>query len=224
MSDDKIKISWDELGHSDSTKSQQPSYAPPPNYTQETQPPHSYPDTAAASQSADKTGWLIGGIIAAVLVIGLLAFCLLRVNSAEGSGGNIIAPHRQTVEEFRQEVITSLNAELAKSDCPAWKRIEEAHGTVTVYSAKVKSITVDTLDGSNYADEGRNVSTVTMELEFHWDGIIHRGGTTILEIVYDEQADKLLRAEITYSDAMINIEDPNFWYNVGLVLGTAMAL
>ena len=216
MSDDKIKISWDDLGHSNSPKPQQPTYAPPPNYTQGPQTTYNYPDPAATNQPADKTGWLIGGIIAAILVVGLLAFCLWRGNS-------ITPPPRQTVEEFCQEGIAEINAELAKFDSPVRKFIEDAHLTVTVYSAKVKSLVADTLDGTNFADDGKNISTVTMEIEFRWDGIIHKGGTSILEIIVDIQNEKLVRAEITYTDALINFEDPDFWYQVGFLIG-AMAL
>ena len=68
-----------------------------------------------------------------------------------------------------------------------------------------------TLDGSNYADHGKNIATVTMEIEFRWDGLIDKGGTTILETVRDWQNEKETRSIITHSDAKINIEDPDFW-------------
>ena len=100
------------------------------------------------------------------------------------------------------------------------KRIEDAHGTVTVSHAYVLKCDVTTTDGS---DKAKNISLVTVTIRFNWDGIIHKGGTTDLEV--DLTADgKCTRSRIVRTDAMVNMEDENFWYNVGYGIGALLAL
>ena len=58
---------------------------------------------------------------------------------------------------------------------------------------------------------------------FNWYGIIHKGGTTDLEV--DLTADgKCTRSRIVRTDAMVNMEGENFWYNVGYGIGALLAL
>lgn len=125
-----------------------------------------------------------------------------------------------TVEEVRHKIVDTLNEELSSSTCPIRKRIEDAHGTVTVSHAYVLKCDVTTTDGS---DKAENISLVTVTIRFNWDGIIHQGGTTDLEL--DLTADgKCTRSRIVRTDAMVNMEDPDFWWDVGYGIGTLLAL
>ena len=103
---------------------------------------------------------------------------------------------------------------------PFRKRIEDAHGTVTVSHAYVLKCDVMTTDGS---DKAKNISLVTVTIRFNWDGIVHKGGTTDLEV--DLTADgKYARSRIVRTDAMVNMEDKDFWYDVGYGIGALLAL
>lgn len=125
-----------------------------------------------------------------------------------------------TVAEVRHKIVDTLNEELSSSTCPFRKRIEDAHGTVTVSHAYVLKCDVTTTDGS---DKAKNISLVTVTIRFNWDGIVHKGGTTDLEV--DLTADgKCTRSRIVRTDAMVNMEDENFWYNVGYGIGALLAL
>ena len=125
-----------------------------------------------------------------------------------------------TVEDVRHKIVDDLNGELASPSCLVRKRIEDAHGTVTVSHAYVLKCDVTTTDGS---DKAKNISLVTVTIRFNWDGIIHKGGTTDLEV--DLTADgKCTRSRIVRTDAMVNMEDATFWYNVGYGIGALLAL
>lgn len=125
-----------------------------------------------------------------------------------------------TVEEVRHKIVDTFNEELSSSTCPVRKRIEDAHGTVTVSHAYVLKCDVMTTDGS---DKAKNISLVTVTIRFNWDGIVHKGGTTDLEV--DLTADgKCARSRIVRTDAMVNMEDKDFWYHVGYGIGALLAL
>ena len=125
-----------------------------------------------------------------------------------------------TVEEVRHKIVDTFNEELSSSTCPVRKRIEDAHGTVTVSHAYVLKCDVMTTDGS---DKAKNISLVTVTIRFNWDGIVHKGGTTDLEV--DLTADgKCARSRIVRTDAMVNMEDKDFWYDVGYGIGALLAL
>lgn len=56
---------------------------------------------------------------------------------------------------------------------------------------------------------------------FNWHGIIHKGGTTDIEV--DLTADgKCTMSRIVRTDAMGNMEDVDFWYDVGQGIGAAL--
>lgn len=123
-----------------------------------------------------------------------------------------------TVEEVRHKIVDALNGELASPSCLVRKRIEDAHGTVTVSHAYVLKCDVMTTDGS---DKAKNISLVTVTIRFNWDGIVHKGGTTDLEV--DLTADgKCARSRIVRTDAMVNMEDKDFWYDVGYGIGALL--
>ena len=139
--------------------------------------------------------------------------------SGKGEAEDIIEAE-MTVEDVRHKIVDDLNGELASPSCLVRKRIEDAHGTVTVSHAYVLKCDVTTTDGS---DKAKNISLVTVTIRFNWDGIIHKGGTTDLEV--DLTADgKCTRSRIVRTDAMVNMEDENFWYNVGYGIGALLAL
>lgn len=125
-----------------------------------------------------------------------------------------------TVEDVRHKIVDTFNEQLSSSTCPVRKRIEDAHCTVAVSHAYVLKCDVMTTDGS---DKAKNISLVTVTIRFNWDGIVHKGGTTDLEV--DLTADgKCVRSRIVRTDAMVNVEDSDFWFKVGYDIGALLAL
>lgn len=169
--------------------------------------------TMAAITVKDKTvARCKSGMIGIAL---LFALALLALYMIWPSGNG-----EKTIGEVRREFVATLNTELSNRSCPIIKRIEDAHGTVTVSRAYVLKCDITTIDGSNKADA---ISLIRMTIRFNWDGIIHQGGTTDLEL--DLTADgKCTRSRIIRTDALINMEDPDFWYNVGAGIGALLAL
>ena len=125
-----------------------------------------------------------------------------------------------TVEDVRHKIVDALNGELSNPSSKLRKRIEDAHVTVTVSHAYVLKCDVTTFDGS---DKAKNISLVTVTIRFNWDGIVHQGGTTDLEVELTADG-KCVRSRIVRTDAMVNAEDPDFWYNVGYGIGELLAL
>lgn len=208
MSDDKIKISWDELISTNRNSTDQVPYTPPPP-----QPTSQSCLDSGSSTGKDNTPWLIAGIIGAIVVLGILLFVCK---------GTLF--HRQTVDEWCAKTTERLNRELAKPDCPMRKQIENAHLTVKVRYARIISLTAQTLDGTNNTNDGKNIASYHAKVEFTWDGYIQKGGYSILEIKYDVQNQKMIRADISQTNAMFNTEDPDFWFNVGWGIGALLAL
>ena len=64
---------------------------------------------------------------------------------------------------------------------------------------------------------------IKFKIEFTWDGVIQKGGYTILEIEYDVQNDSMIKSEITQTNAVINLEDPDFWFDLGRSIGPLLA-
>ena len=132
-----------------------------------------------------------------------------------------------TVEQFRTYVEREINRELVKKDHPIAKRIESAHGTVTVKRLYVSDVQVETKDGSNIVGaEGKNIRSFSVAITSIWDGVFHKDGRTVLGILFEDVNGKIevTKAQIIATDAMVNMEDPDFWYNVGFGIGTLLAL
>lgn len=129
-----------------------------------------------------------------------------------------------TVDDVRREIVTSLNTALSNQSCPLRKRIEDAHGTVTVSHAHVLKCDITTVDGSDKAGvDHANISLITVIIRFNWDGIIHKDGTTDLEVNLTADGN-CTRARIVRTDAMVNTEDPDFWYDVGKGIAVGLSL
>ena len=89
MSDDKIKISWDELGSADNRPARQPTYTPQPQATSFSQPMHS-PGHESIIQKRI-VPLLLAGIVGVVL--GVIFFICMSV-----AKGKDTPFHKQTVE------------------------------------------------------------------------------------------------------------------------------
>ena len=103
MSDDKIKISWDELSSTNSRTTNEAKYTPPQQTTSQL-----YSDPRADT-TKDNTPLLIAAIIGAVVVLGILFFVCKA-----GIEGKETPFHRQTVDEWCANATEKLNRELAK--------------------------------------------------------------------------------------------------------------
>ena len=131
----------------------------------------------------------------------------------------------QTLEEYKQECIQSVNKELQNPKNAIKQRIESAHKTVVVTSAHVTYCEATTIDGSNNAGvNGSNISSLKLNIMTRWDGMIHKNGYTVFSIEYDLSGGKfeVKNAGIIETDALVNTEDPEFWYGVGYAVGYAV--
>lgn len=172
------------------------------------------PDTESAKVVSKpltiKKGYIFGGLAIVVLVL-LFAIC---------SGPSRKPP--ETIEDARTQAIAFFNEELSNPNCEVRKRIENAHLTVTVKSAYVVRCEMETLDGSNLVGEdGENIRSMMVLLRFEWEGWIDKGYTD-LRVDFD-MLNKRASSRIDYTTAMINAEDPELWYDVGYLLGAAVA-
>ncbi len=153
----------------------------------------------------------------AAIALALFVFAILLGHAC---GSNV-----QTVEEYQQECIESLNKELQDPKNPVIQRIENAHGTVKVTSAQVSYCKASTIDGTNNAGKnGSNISALQIQITTRWDGIFQKNGYTVFFMDFDTNHGKLnLRnAGITETNALVNTEDPDFWYGVGYLTGALL--
>ena len=161
-------------------------------------------------------------IITTVFVISLaLFFCCGSEGGGIADGGDSSV----TVAQYTQKQIDDLSSEVA-----SWgtkrpeivKRVEAKHGTVTVKNVQVKHFSIQTIDGGNFVHgDGENISEYKLVLRFWWDGIIHENGHTDIGFVIDNDG-KCVKTWTDDTDALIDLEDPNFWYGVGAALGSML--
>lgn len=204
MSDDKITISMDEVNHATPV----PGLTPPPIFTSGYVPPESDQDA-----KPKRTGLFVGIGIAAV---GLL--CITGIGVMAIVGGD----NGRTVADYRAETMRDVEAELSKPDSKLKKRIEDAHLTVTVKSTRVVRCDVTTVDGTDRAGkDDSNIDKVSLLIRFNWEGIVDTGYTD-LRLEYDVKNDRPIKSEIDNTTALVNAEDPSFWYGVGAIIGSML--
>ena len=128
-----------------------------------------------------------------------------------------------TVAEFREQAEQEINKALSSPSHDLRKYVENAHKTVTVHTAYVSDLQITTKDGGNNAGvEGKNIRRIHLEITTRWNGMIHKNGYTVVGVDLENinGEGKVTNAGIIRTDALINTEDPKFWYEVG----TAVAL
>ena len=147
-------------------------------------------------------------IIILAIVVGVTSVAILMYSQN----------NRYTVNWCREKMEKELNEKLSQSDNPIVKKVEAAHGTVDVTQAYVSDLSITTKDGSDIAGEhGENIRNISCIITTRWDGYIHKNGTTVVRITWENINGKLqvTNAKIIRTDALINMEDPAFWYEVG---------
>ena len=132
-----------------------------------------------------------------------------------------------TVSEYEAKCRKKIDSELTSRNHSVRRRIEDAHITVDVKYAEVSFIKCQTYDGSNDAGgkEGRNIKNVRMQITAVWDGVFHRNGQTVFEMILAKTPNgkwQVQNGEIVKTDALVNLEDPNFWFDVGVIIGTLL--
>lgn len=155
-------------------------------------------------------------IFSSLFILGLIMISFLK-NDPKSENKITI---NETVEQWCAKTRKQLNEELSHSDSNLRKRIEDAHLTVTVTMAEIKSLVATTLDGTDNSDNGENISSCTIIIEFRWDGFFQQGGYSILEMIYDVHNKKVIKSNIIETNAAINFEDPTFWFNAGWIIGS----
>ena len=175
-------------------------------------------DTVVPPAKKNNT-WLICSI-AAVVLIGLITLVCISVNSPTS-----LSPKRTvSVADYREHIEKIINNQLMNTDNNLRKMVEDAHLTVTVTQAYVSDCRILTKDGSKNAGSlnGKNVRSVSMKITTRWDGNIHKNGKTIIGLTMENIGGKIqiTESKIIYTDALVNIADPKFWYNVGFAIGT----
>ena len=165
---------------------------------------HEKDTSGIAANGVTSTIIRIFGIVSALLAAVLLCSC--------GEGNEM------TVAEFREKAESGINQALSSSNHDLRRYVEDAHKTVTVHSAYVSDFRVITKDGStNAGAEGNNIRRVELEITTRWDGMIHKNGYTVIGIEIDNISGewKATQTGIIRTNALINTEDPKFWYEVG---------
>lgn len=198
MSEEKITITMDDVEQATPVGTPGTSSSPMGGYAPENPP-----------TQTKRTG-LYAGIAVAVLV------CLICIVIGFSRG--------QSVADYRRDMVREINNELASPNSALKKFIEDAHWTVDVTSAKVVECKVTTMDGSDNAGRnGSNVSQVSMLIRFQWKGFVDTGRTDF-RLVLDVPNDTVMQASIVYTDAMVNTQDIGFWWDLGTLVGTVLAL
>ncbi len=213
MDNDKITISMDEVNRADPVPGSSPSdpFSPPP----EPVPP-----------KRNRSGLFIGlGIAVGLVLCGIIvAAAIIWQKGRVGDDGPTVVEHKvRTIDDVRAELKRDLEQELSSSSLgqKLKKRIENAHITVTVTSTKVVRVDVATIDGSELAGENdKNVKSKSALIRFNWQGIVDPGYTDLL-ITHDVVNDRW-DSKIDYTTAIFNTEDPDFWWDVGVLIGTAL--
>lgn len=211
---DKISISMDEVNRA----------TPVPG----TSAPAAFPDPYAPAPGAQKepnrrrTGLFVTlGVLAAIMACCIAAAIVFGDGNGQGSTRPPVGQRQRTVDDVRQEILRELEAELSSPSSQLRKRIEDAHLTVTVTSTRVVRIDIATVDGSNQAGpDNSNIAAVSMLIRFNWEGVFDSGYTD-LRIIIDAINDRT-EAGIEYTTALVNTEDPDFWYGIGSIIGAGL--
>ena len=217
MDNEKITISMDEVNRADPVPGSSPSdpFSTPP----EPLPP-----------KRNRSGLFIGiGIAVGLVLCGIIVAAAIKSQDkiVDDEPKVVEKPRVRTIDDVRAELKSSLEQELSSPSSSLGQqlkqRIEKAHITVNVTSTKVVRVDVATIDGSNLAGaDDDNVKSFSALIRFNWQGIIDSGYTDLL-IAYDAVNDRW-DSKIDYSTTPINIEDKQFWWDVGALIGTALAL
>ena len=153
-----------------------------------------------------------------LIVVGIVIVTFICFSACDDGG---IIDQSITIEQYKQNVINDFNQKLTKSDDNLRRRVENAHGTVTVKKAYVSTCDVVMRDSSMKVKKNEsNVAEVSLVITFCWDGVFHKNGYTKLRLVLDNAGKEwvLRSAKIIDTDAIINMEDPEFWMGVGLLI------
>ena len=164
----------------------------------------------AVNENTSNGAWIFGivSVILAVIV------CCMMIPEDEAKP----TKREMTVSEFREAAEQEINKSLSTKEHDLRKFVENAHKTVTVHTAYVSDLQITTKDGSNTAGvEGKNIRRIHLEITTRWDGMIHKNGYTVVGIDLENinGEGKVTNAGIIKTDALVNTEDPKFWYEVG---------
>lgn len=159
------------------------------------------------------------GAVCMLVVLLIAAFAFLGSDGCDSSGGSgrrVVAP--RTTADVERDFREFMDAELKSPDHPVRQRIENSH-LVSVTSAHVYHVQVVTFDGTALAGRNdENVMLVKASIYFNWEGMVNTGHT-ILEFTLDTRAQRVTESRIVETTALINLEDPELWFDVGCIFG-----
>ena len=168
------------------------------------------------AKKSSRAVWWIVGIVGIVLIGVVAAFFWF-------GGSSVTAPPKVTVAEYQEKIESKVNRELQDRKHPLRQYVEKAHVTVDVTQAYVSGCRVFTKNGTNIAKEGskNNVRRVEMQISTRWDGIIDKGGKTVVAITLEDVGGSFQMTDhaIIKTTAAVNIDDPKFWISLGSLLG-----
>jgi hypothetical protein len=118
----------------------------------------------------------------------------------------------QRVSSWQEEKIAELNTKLLNAEHPLRLRVQDRHLTVTVKEAKVTHFEAKTKHDLGWTGwDGCNLETCTFDVTFTWDGVLHKGGKTVLRIVMLPLNNEVSTVEVIRTDAAINLGDNDTW-------------
>lgn len=157
-------------------------------------------------------------ILAGIVITILLIIVIGSVRECGGDGNKV---ESMSVAQYSKIIEDRLNEELSDPLCIVRSQIKNIHGTVKVTSAHVSDIRVKTKDGSyNAGVEGNNVREVEVKIMTRWDGVFNSGGYTEFRIKYDITGTRppVVSAGVVRTNAIVNLECPEFWAAVATLL------
>lgn len=169
--------------------------------------------TPSGPKNSRKAAWLALGILG---LIGALIICILVA-----TGG----PDTQSVQDYELQQRNLINKSLSSTSRDDDKKmIETIHGpTVTYKDAVVKSVKAVTFDGSNIAEKnGGNVSVLKFVVNYRWTSLTQNMGYTDVLYVFDVQRNAITTARVLDTNALINLADERWWFDVGYAIGALL--
>lgn len=162
-------------------------------------------------------------IIGGFLIVLLFWFWSLCHDSDAGSG----EPAAMSVEDCEDVQMAEMNQAFADPNSDFYQTIaqcvEQLHQTVTVKSLKCTEFRIVLRDGRSQVDDfERDVAAMSFVVVASWDGYIHKGGSTAVQIdmnMITEGADmKVLR-----SSALITVTEEDLKKMAKWLIGAALS-
>lgn len=161
------------------------------------------------------------GVVCTLVVVVIVAAGILFLGPGRSSGGGGFGQEEEqavTVAQVGEELRMAWNDQLKDPAHPLRRRIENSQ-IVTVNTAYIRGVEVRTLDGTENAGANlENLMLVKISFYFDWQGLVNPGHS-VLDVAIDCRTGEVVESRIAETTAVINLEDPQLWFDVGALAG-----